>query len=330
MNAPLTISVVIPAYNAALTLNECLAALAAGRLKPGEIIVMDDASTDSTREIAQQAQVRVITLDTNHGAARAKNRGAAAATGDILFFTDSDILVKPDSLACLVECFADPGLAGVVGVLDAEIPFQDFASQFKNLWMNFTYARLDRRKNVGLFYTSAAAIRRQVFLALGGFDENYQGASIVEDSEFGQRLWQKDERVIVEPGLVVTHLKAYTLGDVLRTDFLRARALMLLRLRNWGQAFYTSVPFFYQLSVPLLFFLILALLFALFSPLAVWLAIALALLFYLANLPLLKYLADRRGFGFALRAAFFLPFDVFVVGLGMIRGLVDFARGIRY
>ncbi len=333
-----TISVIVPAYNAEGTLGECLAGLAASTRAPYEIIVVDDASTDRSREIANRANVRVIALDANLGAARAKNRGANVASGDILFFTDSDILVKPDALGILAERLTGANLTGVVGVLDGEIPFQDFASRFKNYWMNFTYARLAPEKTVGLFYTSAAAIRREVFAQLGGFDENYHGASLIEDSEFGQRLWQGGARVVIEPRVAVIHLKSYTVGQVLHTDYLRARALMLLRLRKWGQPFYTSVPLFYQLSVPLIYL-------ALFTPLLFLLSTflldsppftrgLLSLIplfgFYLANARWLAFLAHQRGFGFAIRAALFLPFDVFIVGLGMLRAVFDFTRGVRY
>lgn len=336
-----TISVVIPAYDAARTLPACLAALAQTSPLPYEVIVVDDASRDETGAIAAEAGVRVVSLPANVGAARAKNRGAEAATGEILFFVDSDVVVGPDALA-LIGASTGGEFAGVVGVLAPAIPYADFASQFKNLWMRFTYLRMAgaaaAAQGVGLFYTSAAAIRRDVFRDLQGFDENYRDASIVEDNEFGQRAWAGGHRLVVDPRLAVTHLRPYTVGQLLRTDWMRARALTMLRLRKWGRPFFTSVPGFFQLAVPALFAALalglgalgLALLRNAASAAAALAALGVGLFFVLANAPLLKFLAEEKGGGFALRALLFLPLDVFFVGLGMLRAVVDFARGRRY
>jgi len=328
MNAP-RLSVVIPTHNGARTLPLCLDALRASSYLPAEIIVVDDASSDGSGDLARRYDGRVIRVDENIGAARAKNRGAHAATGDILFFTDDDVVVARDTLARIAENFADARVAAVVGLLHRQIPFDDFASNFKNLWMCFTYERLPR-ECIGLFYTSVAAIRREIFLALGGFDENYRGASITEDTEFGQRVWSAGYNIVLDPRVVVTHCKHYTPREVLRTDFLRARALVLMRLRKWGQPFYTSVPRFYQLGVPILFAALGCLVLAIIHPLFLSASLVALVTFYVSFLPWLAYLARARGIVFALRAALFQPLDALAVGAGMFIALVEFARGVRY
>ncbi|MCI0477374.1 MAG: glycosyltransferase [Anaerolineales bacterium] len=323
------ISVVIPTRNGARTLSACLESLRASSFPPAEIIVVDDASSDSTGDIARRFACRVIRADENIGAARAKNRGAHAAMGDILFFTDDDVIVSRDALARLVENFDDARVAGVIGLLDSKIPFDDFASNFKNLWMRFTYERIPR-EHIGLFYTSVAAMRREIFLALGGFDENYRGASIAEDTEFGQRAWVAGHNIVLDPRVGVTHCKQYTPREVLRTDFRRARALMLLRLRKRGQPFYTSVPLFYQLAVPTIFAALASLAFAFFD--VFFLAASVVLLFtvYCLLFTWLAYLAREHGLRFALIAALFQPVDVIAVGLGMLSAVLEFVRGARY
>ncbi len=328
MNRP-RISVVIPTRNGALTLPACLESLRAASLPPAEIIVVDDASSDATGDIARRYGCGVIRTDENIGAARAKNRGARAATGDVLFFTDDDVIVSPDALARLAEDFDDARVAGVVGLLDRAIPFEDFASHFKNLWMRFTYARMPRTR-IGLFYTSVAAMRREIFLALGGFDENYRGASLAEDTEFGQRAWAAGHTIVLDPRVSVTHCKQYTPREVLRTDFLRARALMLMRLRKWGQPFFTSVPTFYQLAVPMLFAALGALAFTLVHPIFLGVCLCLLLITYGLLFTWLVYLARERGVGFALLAALFQPLDVLAVGAGMLAALIAFVRGKKY
>jgi GT2 family glycosyltransferase len=323
------ISVVIPTRNGARTLAACLESLRAASFPPAEIIVVDDASTDATGDIARRFDCRVLCAAENIGAARAKNRGAATATGDILFFTDDDILVSRDALARLAENFDDARVAGVVGLLDRKIPFDDFASNFKNLWMRFTYERMPRAR-IGLFYTSVAAIRREIFLQLGGFDENYRGASIAEDTEFGQRAWAAGHNIVLDPRVRVTHCKHYTPRQVLVTDFLRARALMLMRLRKRGQPFYTSVPRFYQIAVPMLFAALASLALALLHPIFLAASALLLFTFYFLLFTWFVYLARERGLRFAFVAALFQPVDVIAVGLGMFKAVMDFMGGRRY
>ena len=325
------ISVVIPTRNGARTLAACLESLRASSFPPAEIIVVDDASSDDSGEIARRFDCRVVRVDENIGAARAKNRGAREATGDILFFTDDDVIITRDALQHLIENFADARVAGVVGLLDSKIPFDDFASNFKNLWMRFTYERVPRER-IALFYTSVAAMRRDVFLRLGSFDENYRGASIAEDTEFGQRAWAAGHNLVLDPRVVVTHCKHYTPREVLQTDFLRARALMLMRLRKWGHAkrFYTSVPRFYQLAVPTIFAALASLAFAFFNTIFLAISAFLLFTFYFLLSPWLAYLAREHGLRFALIAALFQPIDAIVVGWGMLKAVMEFVRGRRY
>ncbi len=325
------LSIVIPSHNGAATLSACLESLHRSTRAPYEIIVVDDASTDATAEIAARSQCRVVHLDENAGAARAKNRGAAEATGDILFFTDDDVVVARDALERLAEDFADARVAGVVGLLDANIPFGDFASNFKNLWMRFTYERLPHER-IGVFYTSIAAMRREIFQHLGGFDENYRGASIAEDTEFGQRTWGAGHLLTLDSRVTATHRKHYTPRQVLVADYRRARALVLMRLRKRGQPFFTSVPLFYQLAVPAIFAALagIAIAFALREPAFLAASALLLTAFYALNAAWLAYLARERGARFALIAALFQPVDVIAVGCGMLAAVIGFTRGIRY
>ncbi len=329
----LRISVVIPVHNGERTLAQCLAAICQMERPPDEVIVVDDASTDRTAEIASRFPCRIVRLTENVGAARAKNRGAAVAQGDILFFTDADVVVPPQLLTWLLENYADETVTGVVGLLGTELPYEDFPSQFKNLWMHHTYARLPAY--VGLFYTSAASIRRAAFAAEGGFDESYRGASVTEDMDFGQRLLTAGYRIRFDRRLEVQHLKRYGLRELLRTDLERARALTKIWLRNKlahvPRKHFASVPWYSAASVPLAGLGFLGILVAPFWPQG---GGALAILSYAAilalNWPFLSFLGRQRGWRFFLQAALFLPPDLFVSGLGIVAGFWDVMRGRRY
>jgi len=245
------VSVIVPVYNGAETLSGCLEALCDSDYGNFDILVVNDGSTDNTIGVASRYPCHLVDLPQNVGAARAKNAGAERATGEILFFTDDDVLVQPDTLSLVVEILSDPDVDGVVGLLSEQCPHGDFASQFKNLWMHFTYRRQPRR--VGLFFTSAAAIRRAFFLREGGFDSNYKGASITEDIEFGQRLLSKDYQVVLDQRLTVRHNKRYTMREVLSTDLYRARGLAQTFVRNrlseTPRAHWASVPWYFGAGV---------------------------------------------------------------------------------
>ena len=130
------------------------------------------------------------------GPAAARNLGAQVATGEFLFFVDSDVMVRPDTLDRLCGGSSGRDVDGFCGVQAAEMRHRDLASQYKNLWMRWTYLR--QSGDVPLFYTTAAAIRRDTFLRVGGFDVGYATPN-VEDTAFGQKLRRLGVRVRIHP-----------------------------------------------------------------------------------------------------------------------------------
>ncbi len=244
------ISVIIPAFNAESTLAECLARISQSTYEALDVVLVDDGSTDSTREIASKFAVRVVATEGHIGPAAARNLGASTAKGDILFFVDTDVMLRPDSIERLVRRLAETDVDAVCGVQAVDMRHRDLVSQYKNLWMRWTYLRL--RGEVPLFYTSAAAIPRTLFWQAGGFDIGYTTPSL-EDTAFGQKLARLGIRVQVQPDLEVEHRKRYSLASLLRTDFQRAVSLLRLKLRHRDEIGKnnTSVPTGYILSIPL-------------------------------------------------------------------------------
>src|SRR5439155_24344554 len=109
------VSVVVCAYNAADTLEDCLAALDRLTYPDYEIILVNDGSKDRTGEIAR-AHPRVQVIDTpNAGLSGARNVGLAAATGDILAYTDADTRADRDWLTFLVQPFLTSDVVGSGG-----------------------------------------------------------------------------------------------------------------------------------------------------------------------------------------------------------------------
>ena len=128
------VSIIIPAYNAESSLAECLARVFQSTYEAFEGILIDDGSTDGTREVAANFPVRVVPTEGRVGPA-AGNLGARVAKGDILFFIDTDVMLRPDSIDRLVRRFAEGDVDALCGVQAVDMRYRDLISRYKNLWM---------------------------------------------------------------------------------------------------------------------------------------------------------------------------------------------------
>jgi len=211
------ISIIIPAYNAADTISACVRALKNQTIPSDqyEIIVVDDGSADDTAQRAADAGARVIRQE-NAGAAAARNRGAQAARGEILLFTDSDCVPAPDWVAQMVAPFVEALVAGAKGVYETEQ--SGFTPRFVQQEYQDKYDGMACLPQIDFVDTYSAAYRRDIFLAMGGFDTSFPGAS-VEDQEFSFRLAAAGYRLVFVPNAVVLHRHDPVLMDYLRRKF---------------------------------------------------------------------------------------------------------------
>ncbi len=325
------VSVVMPVYNAEATLAECLTRLCNSTAGNFEIVLVDDGSTDQTRAIAANFPVRIVPTAGRVGPAAARNLGARVAEGDIVFFIDSDVMVRPDSIARVVDSLLRTDVDGVVGVQAASMRHRDLVSQYKNIWMRWTYVR--QTGDVPLFYTTAAAIRREAFLRAGGFDPGYANPN-VEDTAFGQKLARLGIRIRVEPELEVEHVKRYSLLGLLRTDFMRAVSLARLKLRQRNELTTnnSSVPLGYMASMPLAGLgtaLMVAGAALGLSPMVVAGVAAMAAVVGL-NGGFLAAIADSDGWVRAALAVPLLWLELLVAGVGGAWGVGTYLLGTRY
>jgi GT2 family glycosyltransferase len=224
------ISVVVPMYNAAATIERCLAPLTAmltrGEIR--EIVVVDDCSTDRSREIAGGfPAVRVERTARQSGPAAARNQGAAAAAGTHLWFVDADVIAADDCARVLAKTFNEEHPGAVFGSYDDSPDARNFLSQYKNLVHRYYHRR--GNTSASTFWAGCGAIERSLFLTVGGFDaERYPWPSI-EDIELGYRVIASGRRIAVHPELQGKHLKEWRLANLLHTDITR-RALPWSRL----------------------------------------------------------------------------------------------------
>ena len=222
------ISVIVPVHNGGEDLRRCLQGLATSTRPPDEVIVVDDGSTDASAAHAVALGARVVTTSAGpRGPAFARNRGAEAATGDVLAFIDADVVVHADTLGRMESVLADePDVAALFGCYDDEPPVRSPASLYRNLLHHHVHQR--GRREAGTFWAGCGAVRRAAFSAAGGFDESYVRPSI-EDIELGLRLRQAGQRIRLCREVQATHLKRWTLVNLWRTDIF-ARAIPWTRL----------------------------------------------------------------------------------------------------
>jgi glycosyltransferase involved in cell wall biosynthesis len=210
------ISVIIPVRNDPGQLRACLERLRASRFTDFETIVVDDASDDSTPQVAAEMGVRLLRLERRSGPSSARNRGAENARGEYLFFLDADVCVYPETLDQAADTFArDSSIDGLFGSYDTRPAALNILSQYRNLFHHFVHQQSCGEAST--FWSGCGAIRRSVFLEMGGFDTHY-GRPCIEDIELGVRLHKAGHRIVLNKEIQVTHLKRWTFWSMVKTD----------------------------------------------------------------------------------------------------------------
>jgi len=322
----LAVSAIIPVHNAGADLPRCLEALRRSSLPPAECIVVDDGSTDDSAAIAHAAGALVLATGRRKGPAHARNLGAKAASGDLLFFLDADVAVREDTIQRLAAHFQEnPPADAAIGSYDDDPPGGGVISQYKNLQHHYVHQCGSEEANT--FWTGCGMIRREVFFQAGGFDERFSAPSI-EDIELGYRLRAAGRRIVLEKRAMVKHYKRWTLASWLHTDiFLRGVPWMELTLRHRRLPNDLNVSTGQRASVALVWGSLPALAASAITGIpAPAFAGLLALGAVLAiNAPFYRFLAARRGAPFAALATalhlLYFAYCGLAVGLGVLRFL---------
>jgi cellulose synthase/poly-beta-1,6-N-acetylglucosamine synthase-like glycosyltransferase len=211
------ISIIIPTFNSAKVLQKCLESLTKQTVNSGacEIIVVDDGSTDGTKDIVAKYPVKYI-YQQNSGPAAARNNGVNQAQGEIVLFTDADCEPQPNWIEEMIKPMDDPQVIGVKGAYKTRQ--KELVARLVQIEYEHKYERMKKFRYIDFIDTYSAGYRKGIFLKYGGFDERYPKAS-VEDQEFSFRLFHDGYKMVFNTEALVYHKHSARLLDYLKKKY---------------------------------------------------------------------------------------------------------------
>lgn len=324
------ISVIIPCFNSRATIVNCIKSVLATGYRPLEIIVVDDCSTDETPLLVQQLvstysdTISMLRLAENAGPAYARNVGAAHATGQYLFFVDSDTELQSDALAIFVKSIEANKADAVSGIYHVEPLNPSFVTIYKALLNNY-FLVTSGVYEIALVNGAVGGIRKEAFDSVGGFNGSLRWGMDYECEDLGRRLQQNNKLLLINPAIQSKHVFPY-MAQMTKNYFSRISLWMelFMKYRQFDSGGLASAqPGIGTVSVPLfLGMLVLSLGWW-------WAGIGAALFFLL-------YLRGYRGFLlFALqKRTFFFPIILLlnlyfstVISAGAAYGALRFILG---
>jgi lipopolysaccharide/colanic/teichoic acid biosynthesis glycosyltransferase/glycosyltransferase involved in cell wall biosynthesis len=316
-------SIVVPAYQAADLVGDCVKALNMQSTPRGryEIIVVDDGSTDETATAARQARADRVLVIPHQGRSAARNAGIEAAKGEIVLFTDADCEPAPDWIEQITHPLLDSEIAGVKGVYRTRQ--KELVARFAQLEYEDKYVRMAQRDRIDFVDTYSAAYRRDILLANGGFDPHLE---VDEDQELSFRLARKGYQMVFAPQAIVYHRHVTSLREYWQRKFEIGywKALLL----NWHPERTlqdSHTPQILKLQIILLGFLGILLVPALFWTTGRWLVLATTVLFSVTTIPFLLRVT-RRDVAVALASPFLIVWRASALGIGLAAGFLRFSR----
>jgi GT2 family glycosyltransferase len=324
------ISAIVPVYNGRDYLERSLPPLLAMRARGEicEIVVADDGSTDGSGDYCRERGAVVVHTGGRKGPAEARNVASRQASGEIVWFVDADVVAHDDAAQKLAEAFAAPDVVAVFGSYDDAPPDAAFASQYMNLRHHAVHQRHSGAAST--FWSGLGAVRREAFLAVGGYDAGRYLRPSIEDIELGYRLGERGGRLVLAPELQGTHLKRWTLKGVIETDVLmRALPWTRLLVERPEIPLHLNIRASERAKALLGGALLASLPLALLGAIPRWTPLALFALAWAVNRPLFAVFRRRNGVGFALAALAFHQLHYVYAGASYVYGRLIYQAPAR-
>lgn len=216
------VSVVVAAYDEERHIGRLLRSLSSQTHPPIEVIVVDDGSRDATARIAEREGARVVGVP-HRGPARARNAGAALASGSLLVFLDGDMACESEFIERLVA----PISAGAVGSFTKEIFLGNPESRWARAYAALRWSPPDRLlpEDFPDEWDNFRAVGRRAFLAAGGYDDVGYG----EDRTLAPKL---EQLAVSAPGAVCLHFQPESPREIFQNGRWVGRGAAIRTLRR--------------------------------------------------------------------------------------------------
>jgi cellulose synthase/poly-beta-1,6-N-acetylglucosamine synthase-like glycosyltransferase len=268
----------------------------------------------------------------NRGQGAARNSGAENATGEIVVFIDSDVVVYPDVLKKMTDRFrSDRTLSVVVGVPDKSNKYHNLATIHFIMRVFYNYMRLP--DYVTHTNGTILGVRRKIFEEIGGFNEKVSG---IEDDEFGMDIYQNNGKIFLDKTILVQHNKAIDFLGLIKNDMLRTvdRVFYIFRRKllkaTLKEKRFISTPISQIVSSLMAPFNFIFPVLIFYSPVFFPLTIISLSVFYFLNSNYLTFVKKEKNLIVAVKIFLLLMVDMLFVHIALWIGVIQYTLGKRY
>ena len=317
------ISVIIPAYNAEKTITQCIKSLLDQTVvrEAYEVIVVNDGSTDNTEELLKSLGIRYYS-QANQGPAAARNKGVALSQGDIVLFTDSDCVAEKNWIQEMLSPFKNSEIVAVKGRYKSHQ--KGIIPRFAQLEFEERYGLLEKYPYIDFVDTYSAGFRKEIFLAVGGFDPSFPHANN-EDVDLSYRLAHKGYLMVYNPKAIIYHQHPTGLLKYLKLKFWRGYWRMVVYRRYPSKALKDSYTPFNLKAQIVLFYLLLGNM-PFFSLKTFKYHIIILIVIFIATTISFNKIAIKKDPLVALLSPFLIFLRAVALGLGSLRGVWSTVR----
>lgn len=302
----LSISVIIPAYNAENLISECLEALLNQTVDTSryEILVVDDGSVDNTSAVVRSFKNIRLIMQENKGPAAARNEGARNARGNLILFTDADCIPRKNWIEEMIRPLEDD--CEIAGVRGAYMTKQrELAARFVQIEYEDKYDRLKKDKYIDFMDTYSAGFRREIFLKFGGYDTCFPVAC-AEDVELSFRMSTQGYKMVFNSNAIVYHRHPRFFFDYFKKKYKFAYWRILAVKKNPKKLIKDShTPQIMKLQAVFLPLLVFTIFLGYFSKKTAYLAFLIIIAFLISTMPFVIK-AIKKDFAIALLSPFIL------------------------
>ncbi len=211
------VSALIPSFNSEATLQAVIESIENQKTKPSEIIVIDDCSSDQSKEIAVRKGCRLYSLEKNSGRGKVRNKGTTESKSPFLLFCDSSNLIDPCFSEKALRHFDGPRVAAVFGRIKNSPSLKGSICRWRGRHL---FKEHEQYKNepheVASLITYAIMLDREAVNAVGNFNPDLRKC---EDQELGDRLIKHGYKIIADNSLCAYSIRKETISSLfLRYD----------------------------------------------------------------------------------------------------------------